>query len=40
VCIRWIRERRDLDWVLAHLFEAAFDTELVPPLVVPAGRSA
>jgi NADPH-dependent 2,4-dienoyl-CoA reductase/sulfur reductase-like enzyme len=35
VCVQWIRERRSLDWVLDHLGEAAFDTELVPPLRVP-----
>ena len=34
VFIRWIEERRSLDWVLAHLNDAAFDTELVPPLQV------
>jgi hypothetical protein len=34
VLIRWIEERRSLDWVLAHLNDAAFDTELVPPLQV------
>jgi NADPH-dependent 2,4-dienoyl-CoA reductase/sulfur reductase-like enzyme len=32
VLIRWIEERRTLAWVLGHLNEAAFDTELVPPL--------
>ena len=32
--IRWIEERRTLDWVLEHLNEAAFDTEFVPPLRV------
>ncbi len=32
VCIRWIDERRSLRWVLQHLNEARFDTELVPPL--------
>jgi len=35
VLTRWIEERRALGWVLAHLNEAAFDTELVPPLEVP-----
>jgi len=35
VLIRWIEERRSLGWVLGHLNEAAFDTELVPPLQVP-----
>jgi NADPH-dependent 2,4-dienoyl-CoA reductase/sulfur reductase-like enzyme len=34
VLIRWIEERRSLDWVLVHLNDAAFDTELVPPLQV------
>jgi NADPH-dependent 2,4-dienoyl-CoA reductase/sulfur reductase-like enzyme len=37
VLIRWIEERRALSWVLRHLREAAFDTELVPPLRMPAG---
>jgi len=31
ICMRWIEERRSLDYVLAHLNEASFDTELVPP---------
>ncbi|MFW6066956.1 MAG: NAD(P)/FAD-dependent oxidoreductase [Myxococcota bacterium] len=35
VMVRWIRERRSLSWVLDHLREASFDTELVPPLVIP-----
>ncbi|MBX3269371.1 MAG: FAD-dependent oxidoreductase [Sandaracinaceae bacterium] len=35
VWIRWIEERRSLAYVLSHLAEASFDTELVPPLVVP-----
>jgi len=35
VLIRWIEERRSLGWVLDHLNDAAFDTELVPPLQVP-----
>ena len=30
VFIRWIEERRDLTWVLDHLRQASFDTELVP----------
>jgi NADPH-dependent 2,4-dienoyl-CoA reductase/sulfur reductase-like enzyme len=30
----WIRERRPLDWVLAHLGEAAFDEELSPSFKV------
>jgi len=37
VLIRWIEERRSLDWVLGHLNEAAFDTELVPPLQISRG---
>lgn len=32
---RWIEEGRSLVWVLDHLREAAFDTEFVPPLVIP-----
>jgi hypothetical protein len=28
--IRWIEERRPLDWVLRHLGEAQFDEELQP----------
>ncbi len=41
VWLRWIRERRSLPWVLDHLAEASFDTEFVPPLVVPrAAREA
>ncbi len=35
VLIQWIEERRTLDWVLSHLSDAAFDTELVPALRVP-----
>ncbi len=35
--VRWIDERRPLAWVKAHLNEARFDTEFVPPLVLPAG---
>jgi NADPH-dependent 2,4-dienoyl-CoA reductase/sulfur reductase-like enzyme len=34
VLTRWIEERRTLDWVLRHLNDAAFDTELVPRLRV------
>ena len=37
VLLRWIEEHRSLAWVLDHLAEAAFDTEFVPPLVVPQG---
>ncbi|MEM9071216.1 MAG: NAD(P)/FAD-dependent oxidoreductase [Myxococcota bacterium] len=35
VLLRWIEEHRSLPWVLAHLQEANFDTEFVPPLVIP-----
>lgn len=35
VLIRWIEQRRNLDWVRQHLNEASFDTELVPPLRLP-----
>ena len=35
VCLRWLDERRPLSWVLEHLNEARFDTEFVPPLVIP-----
>jgi NADPH-dependent 2,4-dienoyl-CoA reductase/sulfur reductase-like enzyme len=35
VCCRWIEERRTLPYVLAHLREASFDTEFVPPLALP-----
>ncbi len=35
VLVQWIEERRSLDWVLAHLRRAAFDTEFVPPLRLP-----
>jgi len=31
----WIQQRRSLSWVLDHLGEASFDTEFVPPLVIP-----
>jgi NADPH-dependent 2,4-dienoyl-CoA reductase/sulfur reductase-like enzyme len=37
VLMRWIEQRRSLDWVLDHLERARFDTELVPPLRVPKG---
>lgn len=36
VMLRWIEERRSLAFVLDHLTEASFDTELTPPLVIPA----
>ncbi len=35
VWLRWIEHRRSLAWVLEHIGEASFDTEFVPPLVVP-----
>ena len=35
VLLRWIREHRSLEYVLEHLREASFDTELVPPLQFP-----
>ncbi|MEO1233382.1 MAG: NAD(P)/FAD-dependent oxidoreductase [Myxococcota bacterium] len=35
VLLRFIRERRPLDYVLEHLNEARFDTEFVPPLRIP-----
>lgn len=38
VLIRWIEQHRSLDWVLSHLEEARFDTELVPRLRIPKGR--
>lgn len=34
--LRWIDEKRSLEFVLEHLQEAAFDTEFVPPLQLPA----
>jgi len=36
VLLRFIAERRSLEYVLKHLAEAAFDTEFVPPLRIPA----
>lgn len=33
--IEWIEQRRSLSWVLPRLHQAAFDTELVPPMQVP-----
>jgi NADPH-dependent 2,4-dienoyl-CoA reductase/sulfur reductase-like enzyme len=38
VCARWIEEGRPLRYVVDHLRQAAFDTEFVPPLVVPNDR--
>ncbi len=35
VFLRWIAEGRALPWVLDHLRDASFDTELVPPLQIP-----
>lgn len=40
VLLRWIDEHRSLPWVLDHLHEASFDTELVPPLVIPPDAKA
>ena len=34
VFLRWIAERRSLEWVLDHLSDASFDTEFVPRLRV------
>lgn len=34
VLVRWIEERRSLPYVLDHLAEASFDTELTPPLTL------
>jgi NADPH-dependent 2,4-dienoyl-CoA reductase/sulfur reductase-like enzyme len=34
VFMRWIHERRPLDWVLAHMHEAQFDEEFMPPFQV------
>lgn len=35
ILIRWLEERRSLEWVLHHMHEAAFDTEFVPALKLP-----
>lgn len=35
VLLAWIEQQRSLGWVLEHLDEARFDTELVPPLRIP-----
>lgn len=35
ILLQWIRERRSLQWVLDHLKDASFDTELTPPLRIP-----
>ena len=35
--LRWIEERRDLGYVLAHLAEAQFDEEFTRPFEVHAG---
>jgi len=37
--LRWIEERRSLDWVLAHLPEAQFDEEFMPRFRVLEGAS-
>lgn len=39
VIARWIEEGRALPWVLERLGQAAFDTELVPPLTLPTERA-
>ncbi|HSN84340.1 MAG TPA: NAD(P)/FAD-dependent oxidoreductase [Polyangiales bacterium] len=39
VLIRWLEQRRSLDWVLDHLERARFDTELVPRLRIPKGKA-
>jgi NADPH-dependent 2,4-dienoyl-CoA reductase/sulfur reductase-like enzyme len=38
--LRWIEERRSLDWVLAHLGEAQFDEEFMPRFRVLGSASA
>ena len=35
ILVRWIDERRDLDYVLDHLHEAHYDTEFTAPLELP-----
>lgn len=40
VCARWIEERRSVEYVQERLREASFDTELVPPLVIPSSAWA
>jgi NADPH-dependent 2,4-dienoyl-CoA reductase/sulfur reductase-like enzyme len=35
--LRWVQERRPLEFVLAHLAEASFEEELTPPFRAPAG---
>jgi NADPH-dependent 2,4-dienoyl-CoA reductase/sulfur reductase-like enzyme len=35
VLVRWIDERRDLDYVLDRLPQALYDAELTPPLAIP-----
>ena len=40
VLIRWIREHRDLSYVLEHLTQATFDTEFTPPLRIPSTAKA
>jgi NADPH-dependent 2,4-dienoyl-CoA reductase/sulfur reductase-like enzyme len=34
VILRWIEEKRSLSWAVAHLQDASFDTEMVPPLAI------
>lgn len=40
ILLQWVDEHRSLDWVLKHLNEASFDTEFVPPLVIPQAPKA
>lgn len=40
VMLRFIEEHRSLQYVLEHLGEASFDTEFVPPLVIPSAARA
>ena len=40
VLLRWINERRSPAWVLERLHKAAFDTEFVPALAIPASVMA
>ncbi len=39
VIARWITEARPLEWVCAHLADASFDTELVPPIDLASARA-
>ncbi len=35
VLVKWIEEKRKLDWVLEHLNEANYDEEFMPPFEIP-----